>query len=185
MPTPVASFDAVYCAIWRKIHGFEGAARPIITASQPVASTMAAASSGRADVAVADHRDADRIGHRGDVLPSSLAGVAILARASVQRNGVQAAVLRQLRQLDADNVLVVPSHADLHRKRDRHSGPDSLKDRLDQRQIAQQAGAAIAGHDPLRRAAEVQIDQVEARILRQCAPSPPASPGSTQKVARR
>src|SRR5438445_7865266 len=31
-------------AIWRKIHGFEAAVRPIITASQPVCATMAQAS---------------------------------------------------------------------------------------------------------------------------------------------
>ena len=37
---------ARYCAIWRKIQGFEEAARPIITASQPVRFTMRTASSG-------------------------------------------------------------------------------------------------------------------------------------------
>ena len=37
---------ALYCSIWRKIQGFDGAMRPIMTASQPVCVTMAQASSG-------------------------------------------------------------------------------------------------------------------------------------------
>jgi len=42
----IVAAGAVYCAIWRKIHGLEAAVRPIITASQPVCVTMAQASSG-------------------------------------------------------------------------------------------------------------------------------------------
>ena len=42
----------------RKIHGSPNAARPIITPSQPVVSSMRTASAGVAHVAVADHRDA-------------------------------------------------------------------------------------------------------------------------------
>ena len=68
----------------------------------------------RADVAVADDRNLHGILHSGDVLPASLAGVAVLARAGVQGDGVEAAVLGQLRELDADDVLVVPAHAELH-----------------------------------------------------------------------
>ena len=41
----------------------------------------------------------------------------------------------------------------------------ALKMRLDQRQVAQQAGAAVAGDDALGRAAEVEVDEVEAGVL--------------------
>src|SRR2546428_13905018 len=35
-PTWFVATRAQYCSIWRKIHGFEGAVRPIMTASHPV-----------------------------------------------------------------------------------------------------------------------------------------------------
>ena len=41
----------------------------------------------------------------------------------------------------------------------------ALKMRLDLRQVAQQAGAAVAGDDALGRAAEVEVDEVEAGVL--------------------
>ena len=46
VPTWFAVIASLYCSIWRKIHGLDGAMRPIITASQPVWVTMAQASSG-------------------------------------------------------------------------------------------------------------------------------------------
>ena len=86
-------------AIWRKIHGLCDAARPIMTASQPVSRHHPDGVLRRDDVAVADHRDL----HRGldfrDAAPVGLAGVALLARARVQRDGVHAAVLGHPGQL--------------------------------------------------------------------------------------
>jgi hypothetical protein len=128
-----------------------------MTASQPVL--------GRAYVAVADHRDRDGVLHRGDPLPARVAGVALLAGAAMQRDGVQAAVLGDLRQLHADDVGVVPAEPELHGEGNRDGLADPLEDDLDERQVAQQTGAAVAVHDALGRAAEVQVDDIEARIL--------------------
>ena len=64
-----------------------------------------------------------------------------------------------------DDFLVAPSGAKLHRERNLHRRAHRLEDVLDERQVAQQARASIALHDLLRRAAEVQVDQVEAKVL--------------------
>ena len=42
---------------------------------------------------------------------------------------------------------------------------DRFQDAFDQRKIAEQAGAAIAGHDLFDRAAEIDIDDIETQIL--------------------
>ena len=42
---------------------------------------------------------------------------------------------------------------------------DGLEDALDLREVAQQAGAAVAGDDALGGAAEVEVDEVEACVL--------------------
>ena len=60
---------------------------------------------GSADVAVADDGDAHGVLDGGDVLPAGLAGVAVLAGAGVQGDGVEAAVLGEARELDADDLL--------------------------------------------------------------------------------
>ncbi len=119
----------------------------------------------RQNVAIADHRDAHRILHGGDVLPARLAGVPVFPGPRMERDRVQAAVLGQPGELHADNVFVVPPHAELDRKGDRHGGADAFEDDLDQGQVAQQTGPAVAGDDALGRAAEVQIDEIEAGIL--------------------
>ena len=120
---------------------------------------------GGEDVAVSDDGDAHGVLNRGDVLPARLAGVAVLAGAGVKRDGVQAAVLSEFRQRHADDVGVVPAHAELDREGDGDSGAHALEDDLDEREIAQQAGAAVAADDAFRGAAEVQVDEVEAGVL--------------------
>ena len=92
----------------------------------------------RADVAVADDGQPDGVLHRRNPLPSGFAGVALLTRPSMQSDGVQPAIFCELRQLDTDDVGVVPAHPKLDREGDRDCSADLLKDHLDQRQIAQQ-----------------------------------------------
>ena len=103
--------------------------------------------------------------HGGDVLPAGLAGVAVLAGAGVEGDGVEAAVFGQLGEFDADDVFVVPAHAELDGEGNGDGGADGLEDALDLRQVAQEAGAAVAGDDALGRAAEVEVDEVEAGVL--------------------
>ncbi len=100
-----------------------------------------------------------------DPLPARLPAVTLLARARVQRDRGEPAILGHLRQIHVDNFLVAPPGAKLHRERNRHRRAHRLEDIADERQVAQQPRAAIALHDLLRRAAEVQIDQVEAEVL--------------------
>src|SRR5207237_10936894 len=84
----------------------------------------------RAGVAVADDGNRDRVLHRRDVLPARLAGVAVLTRAGMQSDGVQAAVLGYLRQVYADDVGVVPAEAEFDREGNRDRRSHRLEDAL-------------------------------------------------------
>ena len=119
----------------------------------------------RKDIAVADDRDLHRGLHFGDAGPIGMTAIALLARARVQRDGRQAAVFGQLGHLHVDQFLVVPSGAEFHRQRNGNGRLHGAQKSFDQRQIAQQAGTAIAPDHFLHRAAEVDIDVIEAQIL--------------------
>src|SRR6266852_3498055 len=67
----------------------------------------------------------------------------------------------------AYHFVVVPSGAEFHGEGNLHGGSHRFENLADQRQIAQQAGAAVALHDFLRRAAEVQVDKIEAQVFHQ------------------
>ena len=116
----------MYWAIWRKIHGFAGAARPI---------------------------------------PLRLPAVTLLPRARVQRNRVQPLGLRHSRQFDADNLFLVPAHAELYGEGNCDRLAHGAKDLADLGQVAQQSRAAVAANHALGRASQVQVDGVEARLL--------------------
>ena len=118
-----------------------------------------------ADVAVADHRNLHRLLHAGDPLPARLPAIALFARAGMQRHGVQPLGFGHARQLQANNVGVVPAQAELHRERNLHRLAHGLENLFDPRQIAQQARAAVGADDLLGGAAEIEIDQVEAAFL--------------------
>ena len=66
---------------------------------------------------------------------------------------------------DRHQFLIVPAGAELHGERNRDGGADFAQHPLHQRQIAQQAGAAVALHHLVHRAAEVDIEDVEAQVL--------------------
>ena len=104
--------------------------RPIMTASQPVCATMAAASSGErtsplpitgiftASFSAAIHSQL------------RLSAVTLLAGASVQRDCSESTFLRHLGELDVDDFLVAPSGAELHRERNLHRSAYRLEDVL-------------------------------------------------------
>src|SRR5579872_172555 len=117
---------------------------------------------GRTDVAVADDGNLHGVFDGGDPLPSSLAAVAHLASAGVKRNGGESAILGHAGQLDADDFFIVPSGAKFHGEGNLHRGTDGFEDAADGGEVAEQAGASVALYDLFRRAAEVEIDQVEA-----------------------
>src|SRR5581483_146069 len=110
---------------------------------------------GGADVAVADHRNADGRLDGGDPVPLRLACISLLAGARVHGDTLQSAVLGHAREVEEDQFLVVPSGAELYREGDAHGCAHALEDAANQRQIAQQAGAAVALHYFLGGAAEV------------------------------
>ena len=97
--------------------------------------------------------------------PIGLAGVALLAGARMQRDGVQPAILGELGHGDGDQFVIVPAGAVLHGERDGDGGADFAQQAFHQRQIAQQAGAAVALDHFVDGAAEVEIEDVEAQIL--------------------
>ena len=101
----------------------------------------------------------------GDVLPAGLAGVAVLAGAGVEGAGVEAAVFGHLREVDADDVLVVPAHAELDGEGDGDCAANRLEDDLDLREVAQEAGAAVAGDDAFGWTTEIEVDEIEAGVL--------------------
>src|ERR1017187_9298762 len=69
---------------------------------------------GRDDIAIADHGDPDGGLDGGDAVPIGLTGVALLAGARMQGDGVEPAILGELRHGDGDQIVVVPAGAVLH-----------------------------------------------------------------------
>jgi len=122
---------------------------------------------GSADIPVSDHRNLDRLLDCANPLPSRLAAIALLAGASMQGDGAQAAVLGHSRQSHTDDLLLAPSRAEFHRKRNAHSRPHRFKNTTNRGQIPQQAGSAIALDDLLRRTAQIEVDQVKTELLDQ------------------
>src|SRR5215469_5454929 len=99
---------------------------------------------GRADIAVPDDRNLDRLLHRPNPFPASIAAVALLASAGMESYRREPAALRHLRQLDTDDLLIIPAGPELHGERNAHRGANRLEDFSDTWQITQQAGPAIA-----------------------------------------
>src|ERR1035441_3184527 len=94
-----------------------------------------------------------------------IVGMSVPMALGVQGDGVEAAVLGDAGEVDAYDVVVIPSHAELDGEGDGDGGANRAKDAPDGRQVAQQAGAAIAANDALGRAAKVEVDEIEAGVL--------------------
>src|ERR1035441_10247826 len=94
-----------------------------------------------------------------------IVGMSVPMALGVQGDGVEAAILGQAGEVDADDVVVIPAHAELDGEGDGDGGANRAKDALDGRQGAQQAGAALAANDALGRAAKVEVDEIEAGVL--------------------
>ena len=114
-----ASPVARKCAISPKIHGRPCAARPIMIASAPVAREHLARLARRVDVAVGDHRNAQRARFTAATVSySAVALVALLARAAVHRDHRDAGALGGARDARPRCVsLVAPAGAHLQRHR--------------------------------------------------------------------
>ncbi len=97
-------------------------ARPIMTASQLVSRTMRTRVLGSDDIAVADDRNLHRGLDLGDAGPVGLAGVALLAGAGMQRDGLQAAIFGQLGHRHGHQFVIAPAGAELHGERDGDGG---------------------------------------------------------------
>ena len=100
-----------------------------------------------------------------DTGPVGVATIALLARARMQRDGLEAAILGQPRHADVYQFAIVPSGAEFHGERNGDGGAYGSQQALDQGQIAQQTRAAIAGDYFLDRASEVDVDDIEAHVL--------------------
>jgi hypothetical protein len=83
----------------------------------------------------------------------------------MQRHGCHSAIFGQARQADRHEFPVVPAGAELDGERNGDGRAHLAQQQFDQRQVAQQAGAAVAPHDFVHGAAEIDIHHVEAQIL--------------------
>ena len=76
----------------------------------------------RNDVAVADHRNLHRGFYFRDAGPIGMPAIALLARARMQRDRLNSAILGQPRHLHRDQFAIVPAGAELHGERNRDRG---------------------------------------------------------------
>src|ERR1700688_3799107 len=88
-----------------------------------------------ANISVSNYRNLHRVFDRGNPLPSRGSAVTLLARARVQRDRAQSAVLSDFRQLDANNLIVIPTGTELHRKRNLYRGAYGFENPSNARQV--------------------------------------------------
>ena len=164
------------------------AARPIITASAPVAASTSRAFSGDVDVAVGHHRDAHRGLHRGDGVVLGVALVALLARAAVHGEHLHAGGLEGARQRTAlrwsalqpvriFSVTGTPCGA--------QAATTACGDRERQRLVLHQRRAGPLVADLLGRAAHVDVDDLRAAVDVVGAPPRPSWPRRCRRSAPR
>ena len=114
------------------------------------------------DVAVADHRDVQQLDQVGDAIPVRLAGELLRARAPMHRHPGAAALLQEQADLVVVDLVLVPAGADLRGDGHRAVRDHGRDDAVQQRHVGQQSAAAALLHDLLDRAAEVDVQHVEA-----------------------
>ncbi len=122
----------------------------------------------RPHVAVAEDRDVDRVDQRGDRVPTGHSGVVLLGRSPVQGDGRDTGIGGDTTGVEVGEVRVVDAHPRLHR--DRHvERPGRVHDRgedgAEQRPLVGQDRTATLAGDLRHRAAEVQVDVLDA-VLR-------------------
>ena len=118
-----------------------------------------------ADVAIADHRNLHCLLDRANPVPARLTAVTLFACTGVQRNRAQATIFRHFRQFDADNLLIIPSRAEFDGKRNLHCRAHRFKNTPYPGQVAQQPRATVALDNLFRRAAQVEVYEIETQIL--------------------
>ena len=123
---------------------------------------------GLPDVAIAEHRYGDVRLQRRNSLPVGLAGVRLLCRSAVQRNGRTAGFLGDPARIEEGLMIMVDADPSLDR--DRYAVTCGRFDRGDQDHpepvalVRQRRAAALPG-DLGDRAAEVQIDMIDAVLV--------------------
>ena len=120
-----------------------------------------------AEIAVADHRNVDRAFERRDVRPIRLAPVELLRGARMQRHGLDAHVLRALRDVDVDEIRFRPAEPHLHRDGTVDGRDDGAHDRLAPAGVAQTRAPALGFRHLGRRTAEIDVDDVGAAFAHQ------------------
>src|SRR5277367_3445763 len=119
---------------------------------------------GRLNIAVANHGNLHGLLYGGDDFPVGAAGVALLAGARVHGDSFDAYAFGEFRDLDGHDGVFVPASAKLDRERNADGGAHGAEDLLQQREVAEQAGAT-AFHDLLGGAAEVDVHGVVAEVF--------------------
>src|ERR1019366_5727067 len=121
---------------------------------------------GRLDVAVANHRNVERLDELRDLLPARGTGIHLCARTRMQRDRPHARVLAA--QADRHGIahFLVPAAAYLAGDREMRRAHDGLDDLLHEPEILEASGSAVAPHDLLHRATEVDVDQLRLKHVR-------------------
>src|SRR5205823_615026 len=101
----------------------------------------------RLDVAVADHGNRERLLHGRDLIPVRVTRVHLRACARVQRQRARAGILTAAGDRDGVTLLLVPAAADLDGHRQVRARADGADDSLNEIEILEAAGAAIALDD--------------------------------------
>ena len=116
---------------------------------------------GGVDVAVADHRNPHRLGHRGDDVPVGLPGVSLGAGAAVHGEAADAGIFEASGIVRRIDRLFVPAGADFGRDGQRRDGADDGGgDGGEEGAVAEEGGSAVFANHLVDRAAEVEVDEV-------------------------
>jgi len=118
---------------------------------------------GHVDVAITDYGNAYGLLDGGDDVPVGLAGVALHACARVDGDAFDADGFGEPGDVDRDDGIFVPAGAELDGQRNLYGGAHGAEDLLQQRQVAQQAGAAALDYF-FGRAAEIDVDRVVTKM---------------------
>ena len=118
----------------------------------------------RANVTIANNRDAHGLFHIADYAPIRCAAIALHASARMNGDCFDAGLLGHLGDVNCDDIVLVPAGTNFDRERDSDNGANGAEENFEMRQVAQKARAA-ALDDFFHRTAEIDVHVVEAEIL--------------------
>src|SRR4029078_12167749 len=115
---------------------------------------------GSLDVAVSNHRNLECINYRSDFLPARVPAVHLRSRARMQPQPTGARLLTSKPHRNRISHRLAPPATNLHRHRQMRPRRNSADHPLDELQILEATGSAIATNNLLHRTSEVDVDEL-------------------------